>query len=142
MKKLILMALAVGMLTACNSGNKQTTEENMEQELQLTQEWDKTFPLSDKVEHKKVTFETQYGLTLAADYYTPKNATGKLPAIAISGPFGAVNSASSATCSTASRRSCSTPSISTRRRSSPTPSACSWTTACATTTASSSPATR
>ncbi len=58
--------------------------------LTLTQEWDKTFPQSDKVEHKKVTFHNRYGITLAADMYTPKNVTGKLPAIAVCGPFGAV----------------------------------------------------
>ena len=58
--------------------------------LNLTQEWDKVFPLSEKVNHRKVTFETQYGLTLAADLYTPKDAEGKLAAIAVSGPFGAV----------------------------------------------------
>lgn len=58
--------------------------------LTLTQEWDKTFPKSDKVDHKKVTFHNRYGITLAADMYTPKNAGGKLPAIAVSGPFGAV----------------------------------------------------
>ena len=63
--------------------------------LQLTQEWDKVFPKSDKVDHKKVTFVNRYGITLAADMYTPKNATGKLPAIAISGPFGAVKEQSS-----------------------------------------------
>ena len=58
--------------------------------LTLTQEWDKTFPKSDKVDHKKVTFHNRYGITLAADMYTPKNASGKLPAIAVCGPFGAV----------------------------------------------------
>ncbi|MCR5016656.1 MAG: alpha/beta hydrolase [Ruminococcus sp.] len=58
--------------------------------LTLTQEWDKTFPQSDKVDHKKVTFHNRYGITLAADMYIPKNAEGKLPAIAVSGPFGAV----------------------------------------------------
>ena len=58
--------------------------------LTLTQEWDKTFPKSDKVDHNKVTFHTRYGITLAADMYTPKNAGGKLPAIAVCGPFGAV----------------------------------------------------
>ena len=89
-----MAVLAAGVLTACNS-NKQTTENNMKQELTLTQEWDKVFPLSDKVEHKKVTFETQYGLTLAADLYTPKDAERKLPAIAVSGPFGAVKEQSS-----------------------------------------------
>ena len=59
-------------------------------ELKLTQEWDKTFPKSDKVDHSKVTFINRYGITLAADMYVPKNAEGKLPAIAVSGPFGAV----------------------------------------------------
>ena len=54
------------------------------------QEWDKTFPQSDKVNHKKITFHNRYGITLTADLYVPKNATGKLSAIAISGPFGAV----------------------------------------------------
>ena len=58
--------------------------------LNLTAEWDKTFPQSDKVNHKKVTFHNRYGITLAADLYTPKNAAGKLPAIAVCGPFGAV----------------------------------------------------
>ena len=60
------------------------------EELQLTQEWDKTFPKSDKVEHCKVTFHNRYGITLAADMYVPKGAEGKLPAIAVCGPFGAV----------------------------------------------------
>ncbi|MBQ1432518.1 MAG: alpha/beta hydrolase [Ruminococcus sp.] len=60
------------------------------EELTLTQEWDKTFPQSDKVDHKKVTFHNRYGITLAADMYTPKNASGKLSAIAVCGPFGAV----------------------------------------------------
>ena len=62
----------------------------MKEELKITQEWDKTFPKSDKVDHKKVTFCNRYGITLAADMYTPKTAGGKLPAIAVSGPFGAV----------------------------------------------------
>ena len=60
------------------------------EELKLVAEWDKTFPKSDKVDHKKVTFINRYGITLAADMYTPKNAEGKLAAIAVSGPFGAV----------------------------------------------------
>ncbi|MBR4199447.1 MAG: alpha/beta hydrolase, partial [Bacteroidales bacterium] len=95
MKKLIFIALAALILAAC--GNKQETKnnDNMKQELNLTQEWDKVFPLSDKVNHRKVTFETQYGLTLAADLYTPKDAKGKLAAIAVSGPFGAVKEQSS-----------------------------------------------
>ena len=60
------------------------------EELKLTQEWDKTFPKSEKVDHSKVTFVNRYGITLAADMYVPKNAEGKLPAIAVCGPFGAV----------------------------------------------------
>ena len=62
----------------------------MEEKLNLTQEWDKTFPKSDKVDHRKVTFHNRYGVTLAADLYQPKGATGKLAAIAVCGPFGAV----------------------------------------------------
>ena len=60
------------------------------EELKLTQEWDKTFPKSETVDHSKVSFVTRYGITLAADMYVPKNAEGRLPAIAVSGPFGAV----------------------------------------------------
>ena len=116
MKKILILAAVVALMTACNN-QPQTTEatetkkEEMKQELNLTQEWDKVFPLSDKVNHRKVTFETQYGLTLAADLYTPKaevvadlkSATQEsgisnplqLPAIAVSGPFGAVKEQSS-----------------------------------------------
>ena len=65
------------------------------EKLNLTQEWDKVFPKSDKVDHKKVTFHNRYGITLAADMYTPRGAEGKLPAIAVSGPFGAVKEQSS-----------------------------------------------
>lgn len=65
------------------------------EQLILTQEWDKTFPKSEKVDHCKVTFHNRYGITLAADMYIPKNAEGKLPAIAVSGPFGAVKEQSS-----------------------------------------------
>ena len=106
MKRGLLVMLIVGVLTACNNGNKQTTDNKMKQELNLVQEWDKVFPLSDKVEHKKVTFETQFGLTLAADLYTPVVADSatqesgisnplQLPAIAVSGPFGATKEQSS-----------------------------------------------
>jgi hypothetical protein len=62
----------------------------MEEKLNLTNEWDKIFPKSDKVEHCKVTFHNRYGITLAADLYKPINAAGKLSALAVSGPFGAV----------------------------------------------------
>ena len=60
------------------------------EKLNLVEEWDKTFPKSEKVEHSKVTFVNRYGITLAADLYVPKGAKGRLPAIAVSGPFGAV----------------------------------------------------
>lgn len=60
------------------------------EELKLTKEWDKTFPKSDKTEHTKVCFANRYGITLAADMYMPKNREGKMPAIAVCGPFGAV----------------------------------------------------
>ncbi len=92
--KLLYAVLLGCMLTGCTNGVNQTTDNDMKQTL--TEEWDKVFPLSDKVNHRKVTFETQYGLTLAADLYTPaaseqlKDKNGKLPAIAVSGPFGAV----------------------------------------------------
>ena len=86
MKNVYFTLLAAAMLVACNKPNTS---------MQLTQEWDKTFPKSEQVSHRKVTFETQYGLTLAADLYTPKNAEGKLPAIAVSGPFGATKEQSS-----------------------------------------------
>ena len=100
MKKIFFTMFAVGMLTACTD-KKQNKENDMVQKLELTQEWDKVFPLSEKVNHKKVTFETQYGLTLAADLYTPKASeelkvkSEKLPAIAVSGPFGATKEQSS-----------------------------------------------
>ena len=99
MKHIKLLATSIVMTTlafaGCSNGNQQKEENNMKQQLVLTQEWDKVFPLSEKVNHRKVTFETQYGLTLAADLYTPKDYQGKLAAIAVSGPFGAVKEQSS-----------------------------------------------
>lgn len=74
----------------CNFSNGNDMEK-----LELTNEWDKVFPQSDKVNHSKVTFHNRYGVTLVADLYVPKNATGKLAAIAVSGPFGAVKEQSS-----------------------------------------------
>ena len=74
----------------CNFSNGNDMEK-----LELTNEWDKVFPQSDKVNHSKVTFHNRYGVPLAADLYVPKNATGKLAAIAVSGPFGAVKEQSS-----------------------------------------------
>lgn len=67
----------------------------MNEKLSMTQEWDKVFPKSDKVNHRKITFHNRYGITLAADLYETKNASGKLPALAVSGPFGAVKEQSS-----------------------------------------------
>ena len=65
------------------------------EKLQLGTEWDKTFPRSEQVEHKKVTFHNRYGVTLAADLYAPRGVDGPLPALAVSGPFGAVKEQSS-----------------------------------------------
>ena len=88
MKQTIVLALAAMMLLGCNQNKNMNT-------LNLTQEWDKTFPKSELVNHRKVTFTNLFGITLAADLYVPKNAEGKLPAIAVSGPFGAVKEQSS-----------------------------------------------
>lgn len=81
------MLLAVGF--APMNAQETKTKSNMDI-LNLTQEWDKTFPQSNQVNHSKVTFSNRYGITLAADLYVPKSSEGKLPAIAVSGPFGAV----------------------------------------------------
>lgn len=81
--------LAVGSAGATDN-NHLIQNSMMEKNLTLTQEWDKVFPQSDKVTHSKVTFHNRYGITLAADLYIPQNASGKLPAIAVCGPFGAV----------------------------------------------------
>ena len=67
----------------------------IDEKLNMTQEWDKVFPQSGKTDHRKVTFHNRYGITLAADLYAPKDAAGKLPTIAVSGPFGAVKERSS-----------------------------------------------
>lgn len=85
-----LFACLCGMGGLTAQENRLNTNSIMEEKLNLTQEWDKTFPQSDEVNHSKITFHNRYGITLAADLYMPKNATGKLPAIAVSGPFGAV----------------------------------------------------
>lgn len=81
------MLLALGF--APINAQETKTKSNMDI-LNLTQEWDKTFPQSNQVNHSKVTFSNRYGITLAADLYVPKSSEGKLPAIAVSGPFGAV----------------------------------------------------
>ena len=67
----------------------------MKEEINITQEWDKVFPKSEKINHKKITFKNHFGITLVADMYEPKDYEGKLPALAISGPYGAVKEQSS-----------------------------------------------
>lgn len=97
--KLLVAVLLISNYNIANSKimNNPNTNKTVSQkeQLSLTQEWDKVFPKSDKVNHKKVTFVNRYGITIAADMYIPKNANGKMPAIAISGPFGAVKEQSS-----------------------------------------------
>jgi hypothetical protein len=83
MKKILIALAGIALVASC-CNNKNANDMN------LTQEWDKVFPLSDKVEHSIITFHNRYGITLVADLYVPKGAMGKLPAIACSGPFGAV----------------------------------------------------
>lgn len=87
----ICLFAITGNLVMTNAAENKTIEnKNIMENLTLTNEWDKTFPKSDKVNHCKVTFVNRYGITLAADMYKPKGATGKLAAIAVCGPFGAV----------------------------------------------------
>ena len=97
-KTLLSVALVIGGLTASsqdmNNMNTNTSLAPVER-LELTQEWDKVFPKSDRVDHSKVVFVNRYGVTLAADMYKPKGVSGKLPAVAVSGPFGAVKEQSS-----------------------------------------------
>lgn len=120
MKKRIFLTVATIMIalsaTGCSTKTQAQNNTSAQQELEgtdlinygnmkdmtihteslaLTEEWDKVFPLSDEVNHKKVTFTNHFGITLAADMYEPKEYTGKLPAIAVCGPFGAVKEQSS-----------------------------------------------
>ena len=95
MKRILTIAAAVLMLAGCTQKVSNNQNEESMTTLNLTQEWDKKFPKSDKVEHRKVTFHNRYGIELAADMYTPKGAEGRLAAIAVSGPFGAVKEQSS-----------------------------------------------
>ena len=88
------MLFLAGTIASAQTSADQIKEKNMEK-LELVKEWDKVFPQSNKVIHEKVTFRNRYGITLAADMYIPKNAEGKLAAIAVSGPFGAVKEQSS-----------------------------------------------
>ena len=106
MKKKLLSILTVaallavgGQASSVNAAAKHQAMEKIstkgEKTMEVTKEWDKVFPQSDKVNHKKITFHNRYGITLVADMYEPKNTTGKLAAIAVSGPFGAVKEQSS-----------------------------------------------
>ena len=103
-KQIVFMALAAVLIVACTQKTNNQNEDKMKQ-VEMTQEWDKVFPKSDKVDHRKVTFTNQYGITLVADMYVPKkdplaeegesDSIVKFPAIAVSGPFGAVKEQSS-----------------------------------------------
>ena len=102
MKKSLRSLCAITTISLCALGNRFAVANNyfnsvymIDQKQSLVQEWDKVFPQSDKVHHMKVTFRNRYGIILAADMYIPRNAEGKLPAIAVSGPFGAVKEQSS-----------------------------------------------
>ena len=88
------MLFLAGTIASAQTSADQIKEKNMEK-LELVKEWDKVFPQSNKVIHEKVTFRNRYGITLAADMYIPQNVEGKLAAIAVSGPFGAVKEQSS-----------------------------------------------
>ena len=82
--------LFAGAAAAADKGPSGTTASKDGDAMELVQKWDKVFPKSDKVEHRKVTFRTRYGTMLAGDLYVPRGAKGKLAALAVSGPFGAV----------------------------------------------------
>lgn len=91
MKKIAILLTVITMIACTNNSQK----EGMSNTLKITQEWDKIFPKSEKVVHRKVTFKNRYGITLVGDLYTPKGISGKTSAIAVSGPFGAVKEQSS-----------------------------------------------
>lgn len=90
MNKILTALLVIGTMLLSGVACQRTNNEKDMKELNLTTEWDKTFPKNDKVNHSKVIFVNRYGITLAADMYVPKDASDKLPAIAVCGPFGAV----------------------------------------------------
>ena len=96
MKKLLKSFCAATAMCFCVTANLYATDSNsnnnniMDKQSNQSPGWDKVFPKSDKVNHSKVTFRNRYGITLVADMYIPEDAGGKLPAIAVSGPFGAV----------------------------------------------------
>ena len=85
--KLMTMALTLTTTVAAQEVQNKVAQK---EQLPLVEEWDKTFPKSDKVKHEKVTFVNRFGITLAADLYVPKDMKGKSAALAVSGPFGAV----------------------------------------------------
>lgn len=87
--------MCVALVMGCSQQKQESTMDTKTQTVTFTQEWDKVFPQSDKVNHSKITFHNRYGITLVADLYVPKSATGKMAAIAVSGPFGAVKEQSS-----------------------------------------------
>lgn len=91
MKKIAILLTVITMIACTNNPQK----EGMSSTLKTTQEWDKIFPKSEKVEHRKVTFKNRYGITLVGDLYTPKGISEKTSAIVVSGPFGAVKEQSS-----------------------------------------------
>ena len=96
MKKIIIGIMAMTLTLTTNVLAQGVQNKVAEKEiLQLVEDWDKTFPKSDKVEHEKVIFVNRFGITLAADLYRPKDRNGALPALAVSGPFGAVKEQSS-----------------------------------------------
>ncbi|MDE7403458.1 MAG: alpha/beta hydrolase [Muribaculaceae bacterium] len=99
MKKILIGIFLTTIAVSANSETmiNQNTNHSLAQieDLPLTPEWDKTFPKSDNVTHRKITFVNRYGITLAADMYSPKTIQGKVPGIAVSGPFGAVKEQSS-----------------------------------------------
>ncbi|MDU8924951.1 alpha/beta hydrolase [Pasteurellaceae bacterium LIM206] len=92
--KLTALAAAMAFSTSVLANIEVTPMKNV-QTVSVTESWDKTFPQSDKVDHQKVQFRNRYGITLVGDLYMPKGAKGKLPAIVVSGPFGAVKEQSS-----------------------------------------------
>lgn len=95
MNRTIVIIFHILLVTfTANAGQNNPNNIKMET-INLSQPWDKTFPQSDKVNHSKVTFQNRYGITLAADLYIPKSASGRMPAIIVCGPYGAVKEQSS-----------------------------------------------
>lgn len=89
-KLMIALAAVCSGLSAAAADGLCANNKNMKEDLKITQEWDKTFAQSEKVDHEKITLHNRYGVTLVADLYKPKGTEGKMAAVAVSGPFGAV----------------------------------------------------